>query len=225
MGCSRRRDCGRHQRPRCRPQSRLRLHPVLEAGRRDFLGGGGGLPRDNVTVLENGGQASHRRCLEDYPAACLQGLRYAYVRPHREQGPSVLWSGLHPSGALYGKRLGSSDVRGVRVLGDRSGVNPSEMTAIRSRLKELGSSLTLSVTGLDGCDRHACGEIQLESSLIQAFTSALAGGRYHREAAVSRGRSGKSGALTGVSGALLGPMIGSGEAGRGCAAGIARPWR
>ena len=77
------------------------------------------VPRDNVTVLENGDKLQSRRCLGDDPAACLQRLWHAYVRPHREQGASVLRFGLHPPRTFHGRRFGSSGICGVRVLGDR----------------------------------------------------------------------------------------------------------
>src|SRR5713101_7260833 len=61
------------------------------------------VPRDNVSVLENG----------DKPATRLQGLRHAYVWPHREQVASVLRPRLHPSGTLCGSRFGCSRICGV----------------------------------------------------------------------------------------------------------------
>ena len=55
------------------------------------------VPRDNVKVLENGDKLQIVDTSATIQRLRLQGLRHAYVRPHREQGPSVLRSGFHSS--------------------------------------------------------------------------------------------------------------------------------
>ena len=97
------------------------------------------VPRENVTVTRERRQAADRRCVGDDPALRLQGLRHAYVRPHREHGASVLRPRLHPSRTVPGRWLGGARVCGIRVVGASSpAFKPGEMDGIRSRLKELG---------------------------------------------------------------------------------------
>ena len=96
------------------------------------------VPRENVTVLENGDKLHVVDRVGDDPAPRLQGLRHAYVRPHREQGASVLRSRLHPSRTV--SEAGSAAPRFAAFVSSviESGVDPSQMPGIRSRLKELG---------------------------------------------------------------------------------------
>jgi S-(hydroxymethyl)glutathione synthase len=79
------------------------------------------VPRQNVTVLESGDklQIVDPSAVRGDPALRLQGLRHAYVRPHREYGPSVLRPGLHTPRTIPGKWLGSARVRRIRVIRHR----------------------------------------------------------------------------------------------------------
>ncbi len=49
------------------------------------------VPRENLRVVANEKKLAGRRPVGHDPAARLQGLRRPYVRPHREQEPSLLW--------------------------------------------------------------------------------------------------------------------------------------
>ncbi len=77
------------------------------------------VPRDNVTVLENGDKLH----IVDASAtiqrhACKVCGTHMYGRIENK-GASVLRSGLHPSRTVHRRRLGGSGICGVRILGDR----------------------------------------------------------------------------------------------------------
>ena len=77
------------------------------------------VPRDNVTVLENGDKLhiiDASTTIQRH--ACKVCGTHMYGRIENK-APSVLRPGLHPSRTLYRKRLGRPGIRGVRVLGDR----------------------------------------------------------------------------------------------------------
>ena len=97
------------------------------------------VPRQNVTVLENGDKLQIVDAVGGDPALRLQGLRHAHVRPHREQGPSVLRPRLHPPRTVPGSRARQAPQFAAFVSSViESGVKPEQMAGIRARLKELG---------------------------------------------------------------------------------------
>ena len=151
---------------RRRPQPRLRLHQMLEAGRRDLLGRRGGAARQRERAGERR-QAADRRSVGDDPAPRLQGLRHAYVRPHREQGAIRSTASTSSIPNCSRRRLGRAGICRVRVVGDRvrrQARRDGRRSA--SRLKELGlEPYDCLSPAADGCDRHPCGEIQ--SGLIR----------------------------------------------------------
>ena len=138
-----------------RAQPCLRLHQVLEArgrGLRQVAVVG----RDKVEVTKNAPQAQGRRRGGDDPAPCLHRLRRPHVRPHREQGASVLRARLRAHRAVAGERLVGAAVRGLRVVGDRvgrrsvaDGGHPRPAEGARAR------ALRLPVAAADGRDRDA----------------------------------------------------------------------
>src|ERR1700742_4003980 len=110
---------------------------MLEARRRRLLDGGR-CPARQGDCYRTRRPPAHCRHVGGDPAVRLRGMRYAYVRPHREQGPSVLRPGLRPSRAFHRRRLAVSGFAAFVSSVIESGVDPSEMSGIRSRLKELG---------------------------------------------------------------------------------------
>jgi len=94
----------------------------------------------SVTIFRYGewAEAQSRRPVRRHSASCLQRLRRAYVRPHREQGASALRLRLHPRRAFQGKGLGCPQFAAFVSSVIESGIKPNQMDGIRARLKELG---------------------------------------------------------------------------------------
>ena len=94
--------CGLDQRP-MRPQPRLRLHQMLEAGRRAVLPGRGRQPRQAERDGQRRQAKGRRANARSTPR--MQRLRRAHVRPHREQEAPVLRLRLHPHRTIVRVRL------------------------------------------------------------------------------------------------------------------------
>ena len=95
------------------------------------------VPRDNVTVLENGDKLQ----IVDASAtiqrhACKVCGTHMYGRIENKGHPFYGLTSSIPSSSRKAARR--HRVRGLRVLGDRVRRHPSEMGGIRARLKELG---------------------------------------------------------------------------------------
>ena len=75
--------------------------------------------RDKLSVTANGNKLAVVDAERRHPAPCLQRLRRAHVRPHREQEPPVLWIRLRARRAVQGPGLGGAGFRGIRVLDHR----------------------------------------------------------------------------------------------------------
>ena len=97
------------------------------------------VPRDSVSVLENGDKLQVVDAVGGDPAARLQGLRHPYVRPHREQG-RIRSTASTSSTPNCSRKQGSAAPGFAAFVSSviESGVKPDEMAGIRSRLKELG---------------------------------------------------------------------------------------
>jgi S-(hydroxymethyl)glutathione synthase len=93
------------------------------------------VPRENVTVLENGDKLQIVDASATIQRHTPAGLRHA-LRPHREQGTPLLRSRLH-SRTVQEAGSAAPELRRLSSVIE-SGVAPSEMPGIRSRLKELG---------------------------------------------------------------------------------------
>ena len=119
------------------------------------------VPRDNAQRHRQRGQAEGRRPERDDPALCVQGLRRAHVRAHREQESSALRPRLHPHRAVAGAGLVAAGIRGVRLVDHRvrrrsreHGRGQGEAEGARPR------AVRLPVAAADGSDRHAYRESQ-----------------------------------------------------------------
>ena len=128
---------GRHQ-GRRRPQPRLRLHQMLEAGGSDLLGRrrGAARKRHRCSKTATSCKSSMRRrrssATPARPAArtCTAASRTRDIRSTASTSSIPNCSRRSGSAAPGFAAFVSSVIE--------SGVNPSEMPAIRSRLKELG---------------------------------------------------------------------------------------
>src|SRR5947207_2676047 len=127
---------GRHQ-GRRRPQPRLRLYEMLEAGGSDLLGGCGRAARKRHR-LENGDKLH----VVDASAtiqrhACRVCGTHMFGRIENKGHPFYGLDFIHPE--LF-TESGSAAPEFAAFVSSviESGVDPSQMPAIRSRLKELG---------------------------------------------------------------------------------------
>ena len=94
--------------------------------------------RDKVEVTKNAHKLKVVDEDGDDPAACLHRLRRPHVRPHREQGASVLRARLRPHRALAGEGWSEPQFAAFVSSVIELGVDPSRMEGIRGRLKEIG---------------------------------------------------------------------------------------
>jgi S-(hydroxymethyl)glutathione synthase len=97
------------------------------------------VPRENVTVLENGDKlqiVDTSAAIQRY--ACKACGTHMYGRIENKGHPFYGLDFIHPE--LFQEEGSAAPGFADCVVGDRSGVSPSGMPEIRSRLKELGSS-------------------------------------------------------------------------------------
>ena len=98
----------------------------------------GVVPRDKLAVTANAGKLGIVDEGDD-PAPCLQGLRHAHVRPHREQGPpfhglDFIHTELSPQQGWEEPRFAAF----VSSIIEGGGAKPEQMDGVRARLNELG---------------------------------------------------------------------------------------
>ena len=120
-----------------RAQPRLRLHEVLEAGRRAVLAGRGHAARQAQRHRKRG-QAQGRRPERDDQAIRVQGLRRAHVRANREQRSPAVRLRLLPHRAVVRPGMVPPEFAAFVSSIIESGADPANMGAVRARLKELG---------------------------------------------------------------------------------------
>src|SRR5438105_3608931 len=119
-----------------RPQPRLRLHQMLEAGRGALLAGRRRAARQSPCDCE-WRQISNRRSQRSYQTSCLQKLRLTHVRTHRERKASVIWFRFHPHGTSSDEGWAPPEFAAFVSSIIESGANPANMSAVRARLREL----------------------------------------------------------------------------------------
>ena len=77
------------------------------------------VPRDNLKVTANGDKLKVVDASAAIQRHACTRLRRAHVRPHREQGPSVLRPRLHPHRAVEPEGLERAGIRRLRLVDHR----------------------------------------------------------------------------------------------------------
>ena len=167
---------GRHRRA-VGAQPCLRVHEVLEAGRCAVLAGRRRV-RTTSCAARARGEVEGRGSERGDQARRVQGLRCAYVRPHRPSNTRCT-GGTSSILAFARNRLVAARVRGSRLVDHRVGSRDDGRGA-RAAQATRPPAVRLPVAAADGPDRDACREGEGRAGAEPAGGSRSPAVRAHR---------------------------------------------